>query len=97
MAPSTALAFIKTLDPNTFGLSSFLTVDMTTIPTTWATYSISLAITPALVGHIFQIGFLNTATNYDASGIFYDNINLQRETPVSVESESWGAIKSLYR
>jgi hypothetical protein len=96
--PSTALAFIKTLDPNAgFALSNFITVDMTGIPTTWSSYSLSIAIDSGLVGHVFQIGFLNTATNYTPSGIFYDNINFGQSGPVSVESRSWGGVKSLYR
>jgi len=94
---STALAFIKTLDPNTFGLSSFVTVDMTSIPATWGTYSLDLAIHAGLQGHILQIGFLNTATNYTPSGVLYDNINFGQSGPVSVESRSWGGVKSLYR
>jgi hypothetical protein len=95
---STALAFIKTLDPNAgYALTNFLTVDMTSIPTTWATYSLSLAIDAGLVGQIFQIGFLNTATSYTPSGIFYDNVNFGQTGPVSVESLSWGGVKSLYR
>ncbi len=28
-----------------------------------------------LVGQFLQFGFLNTASNYEASGIFYDNVN----------------------
>ncbi|HMB70692.1 MAG TPA: hypothetical protein VKU85_15360 [bacterium] len=95
---STALAFIKTLDPNAgFALSNFITVDMTSIPATWSTYSLSIAIDAPIVGHIFQIGFLNTATNFTPSGIFYDNINFGQSGPVSVESRSWGGVKSLYR
>jgi hypothetical protein len=95
---STALAFIKTLDPNAgFALSNFITVDMTSIPATWGTYMLSITIDPAIVGHIFQIGFLNTATNYTPSGVLYDNINFGPSGPVSVESSSWGTVKALYR
>jgi hypothetical protein len=93
---STALAFIKTLDPNTFGLSSFITVDMTSIPTTWNSYSLKITIDEGLVGHILQFGFLNTATQYTPSGIVYDNVSFGQQ-PVSVEQTSFGQVKSLYR
>jgi hypothetical protein len=48
---------------------------MTAIPTTWAGYTLFIHIDPGLVGQIVQIGFLNRASNYDGSGIFYDNID----------------------
>jgi hypothetical protein len=70
--PSTALAFIKTLDGGS--LIDFVTVDTTSIAPTWDTYSISLNITGPLVGKTLQYGFANTATNYAASGVFYDNV-----------------------
>jgi len=73
---STAMAFIKTLDPlDGFALTNFVTVDMTNIATTWAGFRIELYVDPSLEGQIFQFGFLNTATNYEGSGIFYDNLN----------------------
>jgi len=73
---STALAFIKTLDPGAgYALTNFVTVNTTAIPTTWATYSITIPIDAGLVGQILQIGFLNNATNYEPSGVFYDNIS----------------------
>jgi hypothetical protein len=75
--PSTAAAFIKTIDPaNGFIATNFLTVDTTNIPTTWNTYLILLDIDAGLVDQFFQIGFMNTATNYDPSAVFYDNISL---------------------
>ena len=98
---STALAFIKTLDPNAgFATTNFLTVDMTAIPTTWATYSIPIPITAGLVGQILQIGFSNqviTSQPSDPSGIFYDNINFAPQGTVAVEETTWSATKALYR
>ena len=47
---------------------------MTNIPDTWGRHQLELTIDPSLVGQIFQCGFLNQATNYEGSGIFYDNI-----------------------
>lgn len=75
---STAVAFIKTLDPsNNYALTNFLTVDMTSIPETWGGYFLTIDITSDLVGQILQIGFANTATNFESSGIFYDNVRFE--------------------
>jgi hypothetical protein len=94
---STALAFIKTLDPNNgYAMTNFITADMTSIPTTWSTYAIQIDIDASLEGQLLQIGFSNTATNYEASGIFYDNIDFY-SGPVATEQTSWGNVKSLYR
>jgi hypothetical protein len=72
---STALAFIKTLDPSAgYYTSNFITADMTAIPDTWGTYTLEIGITADLVGQLIQIGFSNTATGYEGSGIFYDNV-----------------------
>lgn len=74
---STAHAFIKTLNPAAgWALTNYVTAEMTTIPETWTNYSISLVIDASLVGQIFQIGFVNTATFYEPSAIFYDNVDL---------------------
>lgn len=75
VAPSTALAFIKTLNPSAgWATTNFLTVETTAIPATWNTYTLTIAIDASLVGQILQIGFANKATGYVASGVFYDNI-----------------------
>lgn len=95
---STASAFIKTLDPNNgYATTNFLQSSMTAIPATWGTYFLSLTITPGLVGQLFQIGFLNTASGYSPSGVFYDNINFAVQPTVAVEETTWGATKALYR
>jgi hypothetical protein len=92
VAPSTALAFIKTLDPSAgFAMTNFVTEDMTSISTTWSTYSINLPITASLSGQIFQIGFTNDAANYDNSGIFYDNVSLT----VVPEPSTWALMGGL--
>lgn len=97
-APSTAAAFIKTLDPNAgFATTNYITLDMTTIPSTWNTYSMSIAIDASLQGQILQIGFQCWATNYNPSGIFYDNVNFAEEGTVAVEETTWSATKALYR
>jgi hypothetical protein len=72
-APSTAMAFIKTLDPaNGYQASGMSWVDMSAVDA-WGTHSISLTIT-AGAGQILQFGFANSATNYANSAVAYDNI-----------------------
>jgi hypothetical protein len=78
VSPTTAAGFIKTIDPNNnFALTNEVLIDMTSIPISWNTYSISLFIDAGLVGQLFQYGFLNTTTNFISSGVFYDNLVLR--------------------
>ncbi|MEM7081710.1 MAG: PEP-CTERM sorting domain-containing protein [Pseudomonadota bacterium] len=85
-APTTSLAFIKTLDPNAgFALSSFLIIDTTNVAA-WNSYTISILINSGLQGHILQFGFASTATNFNASGVFYDNVNFSQ---VPVPAAVW--------
>ena len=73
VAPSTAMAFIKTLDPATgYQTTGMSWVDMSAVDA-WGTHSISLTIT-AGAGQILQFGFANTATHYAGSAVAYDNI-----------------------
>ncbi|NNC90817.1 MAG: hypothetical protein HKN82_20370 [Akkermansiaceae bacterium] len=74
---SSALAFIKILDPASgFSLTEFLTVDTTNLPATWGTFSIEVAIDgAALKGQLLQFGFLTDASNNEPSAVEYDNIN----------------------
>jgi len=73
--PSTALAFIKTLNPAAgWATTNFVSVNTTVIPFTWNTYTASLAIDAGLVGQVLQIGFASTATGYISSGVYYDNL-----------------------
>lgn len=74
VAPSTALAFIKIIDSTVFSIDGISTFDTTALPTTWGTYSVSITIEPQHVGDFFQTGFQTNATNFNASGIFYDNL-----------------------
>ncbi len=54
---STALAFIKTLDPSAgYTLTNFIQYDTTSLPATWGTYTVSLDVT-GLDNQLFQIGF----------------------------------------
>lgn len=73
--PSTAIAFLKTLDPSAgYATTNFFRVDMTGIPTIWARYELSITVDPSLAGQLMQFGFASTATSYIGSGVFYDNI-----------------------
>ncbi len=74
---STAAAFIKTIDPsNNWAMTNFINVDMTSISVDWRRYTLHIdLIHPDLEGQLLQIGFLNVATYYEGSGIFYDNVN----------------------
>jgi hypothetical protein len=90
--PTTASAFVKVLcsqdiplcggdgapggaDPD-FSVLGIDSVDMTSTPATWNGYTLSLPITAAMDGMLFQIGMNSTATNFNPSSIFYDNLCL---------------------
>lgn len=76
--PSSAQAFIKTIDPNTgFSTTNLVSEDMTNTPATWTGYSLVLDIVPALEGQLFQIGFSTLSRDYASSGIFYDNVDVR--------------------
>ncbi len=74
---TTANGFIKTLDPNAgFATTNFVAADTTATSDTWSPYTISIDLSdPALVGQLLQIGFSSTASNFEGSGIFYDNLD----------------------
>jgi hypothetical protein len=75
VAPSTATAFIKTLDPaHGYITTHLITADMTEIPTTWGGFTLSIPIEAGLENQLLQIGFANDATLYQSSAIFYDNV-----------------------
>ena len=97
-APTTAAAFIKVLDPNQgWATTHFLTFDTTNIPASWATHSLQITVDAAMVGTHVQYGFMNTASNYKGSGVFYDNINWQNSSVTPAKPTTWGKLKSLYR
>jgi hypothetical protein len=90
---SSAIAFIKTLDPNNgFALTNFITLDMTNIASTWSTFAMSLFVDGSLDGQILQFGFANTASGFDASGVFYDNVDFR---PVPLPGAVWLMISGL--
>jgi hypothetical protein len=79
---STANAFIKTLNPDDgFSVSASDTEDMTNLPDTWGGFTVSLEITAELEGHLLQFGFQNNASNFEPSGVYYDNVRLVATAP----------------
>jgi hypothetical protein len=96
--PTTALAFIKTLNPAAgYATTNFITLDMTAIAPAWSTYFCSIVIDASLAGQILQFGFNNTCTLYRGSGVFYDNVSFKKEVVVATSKTTWGRVKALYR
>ncbi len=71
-------AFIKVLDPS----AGFATIRQTRLDVTdnsirnWENATLTMALDPGTEGKIFQIGFGSYASNYDDTGVLYDNIDL---------------------
>jgi len=95
---STAAAFIKTLDPNAgWATTNMILTETTSISSSWSSYNVALVIDAGLVGQIFQFGFMNVASNWEGSGIIYDNVNLSLDGAVATTNSSLDQVKSLYR
>ncbi len=93
---STALGFIKTINPSAgYAQTNLVTVNTTAIPANWNTYTISLAIDASLVGQLMQFGFSNTATSFQPSGIFYDNLVWKLTAGVGVSGSPAGGAFAL--
>ncbi len=78
-APGTAAAFVRLLDPNANYNTVYADeVDTTSIGTDeYSTYGIEVTIDGAeQAGLLIQFGFTNTATDYNASGVLYDNVRV---------------------
>ena len=43
--------------------------------------NLDFEITEAMVGHIYQSGFMNTANNYAPTSMFYDDVVVAAYTP----------------
>ncbi len=83
--PTSAVAFVKTIDPNNgYRMTHLLPIYTTAIPATWNTYTISITVADSLVGQLMQFGFASTTTNNVASGVFYDNIVWDIDNPTGV-------------
>jgi len=78
---TTAAGYVQTLDPDDgFARTNLETVDTTNLPDTWGRLSVSLDLSdPLLEGQILQFGFQNTASDFDPSNVFYDNVLAELE------------------
>jgi len=93
----TAGAFLKTIDPsNNYSQTNYITLDTSSISqSSWETFSISLDLAdPLLDGQLLQVGFENFATNFDNTGVYYDNVSL-RVNEVPIPSAAWLLASSL--
>jgi len=59
---------------NNFAQTNLVPQDTTNLPEGWGGFSLELEIVEGLVGQILQIGFVSTASDFEGSGIFYDNV-----------------------
>ena len=85
-ADSSAFAYMLTqnfVDPDIF-----VSNDTTNLPVDWGTYTLDLLINESMIGSILTFGFGSTATMYNGSGVFYDNINFDR-VAVPVPAAVW--------
>ncbi|MFW2405242.1 MAG: glycoside hydrolase family 16 protein, partial [Gammaproteobacteria bacterium] len=76
---TTANAFITTLDPNdNFAATNVDRFDTTAASNTeFARFSVDVdTADSALIGQLLQIGFNTTATNFEPSGVYYDNLEV---------------------
>jgi beta-glucanase (GH16 family) len=76
---ATANVFFVTLDPDAgFISTNDIRFDTTGASNTdWASGSISIDLSDTqLIGQLLQVGFNTTATNFEDSGVFYDNLEL---------------------
>ena len=76
---ATANAFIVTLDPTAgFAATIIDRFDTTEASNTdYASFSVQVdTADPTLIGQLLQIGFNTTATNFEDSGVYYDNLEL---------------------
>lgn len=80
---SAASAFLKTLNPMAgFATTNLVQQNTTDLPTTWTRYSLTLRIDAGLVNQLVQFGFATTATRFQPSGNFYDNIRVSASPTV---------------
>ena len=95
--PTSATAFIKTLDPGAnFATTNDIRIDMTAVSNTdWDTFSISLDLTdPLLEGQLLQFGFNTVTTEYDDSGVYYDNISFTKDSGETAECVGEEAVRN---
>jgi hypothetical protein len=83
---STAQAFIKVIDPAS-GYTATLELYYPINPgdDLWYGGSLEVEIPGDWVGQILQFGFMNTASNWEGSGIFYDNVQVFRNPVTNLD------------
>lgn len=76
IAPSTALGFIKVLDPdNGFTLTQYEKVDTSSLPDDqFVRHDLYISIVPSMIGQVLQFGFSNMSTQFNPTGVNYDSI-----------------------
>ena len=80
VAPSSASAFIKKLDPNAgFSTIEYISKDVTEISKeSWSRHELTTEVdSTAEQGYYFQFGYNNFATSYNPSGVLYDNVAIE--------------------
>jgi hypothetical protein len=78
---ATATAFIRILDQdNNFDLIDEFLLDTTAATEMFEPGSIVVEILPAYDGKVFQYGFANTASEFEPTGVLYDNVSFAPET-----------------
>lgn len=83
-------AFLKTLDPNNFGITSEVTMDMSSVSDLdWNSFTLSIDLA-GRAGDILQFGTETQATNYEPSGVFYDNMSFVGGT---IDVSGYAALK----
>lgn len=78
---TTTSAFIKVFDPG-FALLDIQQLDTTAAGMTFAPGSLSQLIDASWTGNIIQFGFLSNVTNFEPSGMYYDNLNFRNAAAV---------------
>ena len=80
---TTATAFVKVIKTSdaSFAELAIDSTDTTAVGSLWSTDQVKVTIDAAWVGETLQIGFTNTASNDEGSGVFYDNIAVGTAVP----------------
>lgn len=91
---ASAGAFIKGFGPGFGFFFPIYNEDTTTLSdSTWTTFSHTLTLNSVNPGDwdnwIIQFGFVNTATNFDDSGVLYDNVSFSQVSAVPVPAAAW--------
>ncbi|MFN3190116.1 MAG: PEP-CTERM sorting domain-containing protein [Aureliella sp.] len=97
---TTATAFFKVIrtSDNSFAQLAIDSIDTTAVGTNWSGGQLQLTIDPTWVGETLQIGFTNTASGFEGSGVFYDNIGVSAvPEPGSASLLALGGLFTLVR